>query len=86
VHCISVTSLYGLSWRRSSSRENRPMNLREEEWSLSCAEGLRKTCVTMCLRTYVVDFNKLLDEMWPHRAHTDAKTFTRKIEQNIWKF
>jgi hypothetical protein len=77
---IYVTSLYGLAWKRSCSHENRPMNLRQEECSFSCAEGLRKTCITVCLWTYVFDFNKLLDEMV-----ATSRTYWRKdIYAETW--
>lgn len=58
-----MSYFHGVSWRRFCSLETHPTNLRWEECSLSCAEGLKKTCVAISLRTCVFGFKNVVEEM-----------------------
>ena len=77
--------LWGL-WRTSCSHINHPINLRWEECLLSCAEELKKTCVTVLIWTCLIGFKKLLEEMvvtWS-TYRPKKKKYIQMHEQNIW--
>jgi hypothetical protein len=78
-----ATSFCGESWRRCS-HGNHSINFRWQEYLLSCAEMLRKTCVTLSFQMCC----QLQEITWRNGGHIEGiliqQKFTQMQECNVW--